>query len=367
MLRLIAQITLLWGPLALLVFFLLQFLPYHHEPIAWWQRIAVVCDLALLWTLWPSVARGEASWIEWRDFRRVKVALAALGSLVPIALVFVVITFPGERLDDNWLAQLFVSPRDLLLGGHVDAVSQKPTSLWSNCLVLPGIDVIDHAKFDSEAKIKALPETLSLRGRRLEGAVLVGAGLRKVDLTGAQLQEATLDEADLRDADFGCGEQHNCANLQHASFVRAQLPGAMLDYAVLNGAVLAYAQLAGASLSYAKLNGADLFSAELEGASLDSAELRGARLLFAHLQGASLVETHLEEADLFRAFVWRANARSLKVEGAMVVKLETQPKYSFFSPAPGCEAPACDWTPETFQVLKKYISENVTRTVLLRD
>jgi uncharacterized protein YjbI with pentapeptide repeats len=182
-----------------------------------------------------------------------------------------------------------------------------------------------------------------------------------------QLQGATLDEADLRDADFGCGEQHNCANLQRASFVHARLPGALLDYAQLQGAVLAYAQLPGASLSYAKLSGADLFSAELEGASLDSADLRGARLLFAHLQGASLVEARLEDADLFRAFVWRANARNSKVEGATVVEPQTQPKYSFFSAAPDCEVLACDWTATSFLTLKRFIKENLTRTVLQED
>src|SRR5262249_42699252 len=77
MLRLIAQISLVAGPLALLVFFQFQFLPYHNEWISWWQRLAVVADLALLWTLWPSVARGETSSIGWHDLRRPHVAAAA--------------------------------------------------------------------------------------------------------------------------------------------------------------------------------------------------------------------------------------------------------------------------------------------------
>ena len=61
----------------------------------------------------------------------------------------------------------WTSPHELLVAGEVDLVARKPTSLWSNVLVLPGIDVIDHAKFDTEAKIAAAPETISLRGRRL--------------------------------------------------------------------------------------------------------------------------------------------------------------------------------------------------------
>src|SRR5262249_6696670 len=39
LLWLIAVISLVLGPVALLVFFQLQFLPYHHEAISWWQRI----------------------------------------------------------------------------------------------------------------------------------------------------------------------------------------------------------------------------------------------------------------------------------------------------------------------------------------
>jgi hypothetical protein len=55
LLWLIALISLVIGPVALLVFFQLQFLPYHDPAIIWWQRVAVVIDLALLWMLWPRV------------------------------------------------------------------------------------------------------------------------------------------------------------------------------------------------------------------------------------------------------------------------------------------------------------------------
>src|SRR5690242_137353 len=41
MLRLIALVSLIIAPIALLVFFQLQFLPYHHELISFWQRFAV--------------------------------------------------------------------------------------------------------------------------------------------------------------------------------------------------------------------------------------------------------------------------------------------------------------------------------------
>ncbi len=204
LLRLIAQISLVAGPLALLVFFQLQFLPYHHETITWWQRLAVVADLALLWTLWPSVARGETTRLGWRDLRRAKVAGWGLVSLVPVLLVFTIATFPGEWLHDSLPPMRFVpikipglewtsrrwtllSVHELLLGGDVDLVARKPTSLWSNRLVLPGLNLIEHARSDTHASNGTLDETFSLRGRRLEGAVLLEARLRKVDFTAARL------------------------------------------------------------------------------------------------------------------------------------------------------------------------------------
>ena len=86
----------------------------------------------------------------------------------------------------------WTSLHDMLVAGDVDLIARKPTSLWSNRLVLPGIDVIDHATFDSDEKSGTSRETLSLRGRRLEGAVLIDSDLRKADLTAARLQGANL-------------------------------------------------------------------------------------------------------------------------------------------------------------------------------
>jgi hypothetical protein len=62
LLKLIAWISLVIGPIALLVFFELQFLPYHNEWITCWHRIAVLADIVLLWMLWPSVASCRSSW-----------------------------------------------------------------------------------------------------------------------------------------------------------------------------------------------------------------------------------------------------------------------------------------------------------------
>ena len=309
MLRLIALITLVIFPIALLVFFQLQFLPYHNAPITWWLRIAVLLDILLLWTLWPSTARGQAAWISWHDFRRPRIIALLSASLVPLLLVFTIATFPGEWLVSNLPSLPLVPTRlpslsgksdstqtdqtlkerrrkvewtslhDLLVAGDVDLIARKPTSLWSNRLVLPGIDVIDHATFDSEEKIKAARETISLRGRRLEGAVLIYSSLRKADLTAARLQGAVLLGADLREATLRCDsawgeegfEEEVCPQLQDANLTYARLQGADLTRAQLQGAILSGAELQGADLSWAHLQGANLHFADLQGASLREA------------------------------------------------------------------------------------------------
>jgi uncharacterized protein YjbI with pentapeptide repeats len=419
MLRLIAWITLVFGPLTLLVFFQFQFLPYHHEPITWWQRMAVVVDLALLWALWPSIARGEMTRIG--DFRLGTVAATAAASLAPIALVFSVATFPGEWLDASLPSVRFVptswpsarskstsefvtsikwtSLHEQLVAGNVDLVARKPTSLWSNRLVVPGIDLMDRTKFDTEAKISTFPETISLRGRRLEGAVFIGARLRKADFTAARLQGARFDYADLRETKFECmrptleippiesldalqrctqlqGASLIGARLQGASFVEAQLQGASFNDAQLQGASFngawlqgtwfARAELQGASfegatlyaasLRNAKLQGAWFFESRLMGASLDGAQLQGARLFRAELLAASLKATELQGASLEQIFAWRADARQVHGEGAFVVAPETQPKYSL-----GCFKNLCDWSADDWADLKRLIELEVPK------
>jgi hypothetical protein len=71
----------------------------------------------------------------------------------------------------------WTSLHELLVQGEVDLVLRKPTSLWSNRLVLPEIDVTGAGNSSADSGTAAMGALLSLRGRRLEGAVLIGARL----------------------------------------------------------------------------------------------------------------------------------------------------------------------------------------------
>ena len=95
-------------------------------------------------------------------------------SIISVPLVFAIATFPGEWLDGELRSLPPIAPlRKMLVAGEIDEHARKPKSLWSDRLVLPGLDVIDHTKLDTEAKVVALPVTASLRARHLEGAVLI--------------------------------------------------------------------------------------------------------------------------------------------------------------------------------------------------
>jgi uncharacterized protein YjbI with pentapeptide repeats len=438
LLWLIALISLVIGPVALLVFFQLQFLPYHEPWITWWQRTAVVVDLVLLWTLWPRVGlRKEASTEKGEARRRGFVEVTQriftivgmlLISVMSVPLVFAIATFPGEWLEERLKPLQSIPLRQALVAGSVDTDSRKPTSLWSNRLVLPGLDVIDHTKLDTEAKIAALPETASLRARHLEGAVLIGAWLYKVDFTAAHLENARLDSANLGAANFKSAQlqgasldqaylrgtvlidaQLQGANLDHAQLQGARLEGAQLrgasldqadlrgvrlDHAQLQGAVLVYArlqgavldeaqlqgavlivpQLQGASLNQAQFQGASLYGAQLQGAVLGGAQFQGALLHEAQLQGAVLDEAQLQGASLdlaqlqvaslTRAFVWRADARTANAKDARINGPEIGPKQIS---GLGINSKVLDWSAESFNSLKQSIGQVVPEGLALRD
>jgi len=366
LLKLIAWISLIAGPIALLVLFQRQFLPYHSEWITRWQRIAVVIDIALLWILWPRIARGKATGLGWRDFKRAKVQALLLMSVLPVLLVVTIATIPGEWPEEKlpairlipttWKAwTLLPSVKTIQAPGSGWATLHEllvgtPQSLWSNFLVLPNFEPGDRVKVDTEGKIAISPNSMSLRFRSLERAVLINAHLRKADFTGAFLAGADFSRADLREAKFECGLEvglkSRCAQLEGASLERAQLEGASLERAQLQGASLEHAQLQGASLAYAQLQGASLAYAQLQGASLERAQLQGASLGNAQAGGASLRWT----------YVWRTLPPFYATE-AFVAQPQLGPSYV------GLDCPmyvlSCHWSRASYVALKSLIENSV--------
>jgi len=348
LLWLIAIITLVVSPVGLLVFFQLQFLPYHNEIITWWQRIAVLIDLGLLWKLWRRIdLRAPAATVD-SEARGLPAVLQHIGVIVlalltgaSLPLMLVIATFPGERLTQELQRFHRIPLQEMLVAGKVDTATRKPVSLWSNRIVLPGIDV-------TESKTLAAPQLVSMRARHLEGAVLIDAILQKIDFTAAHLEDARLDRADLRGAKFECAQPlgegprpgivghatetllglvkklGDCAHLERARLDDAMLQGASLNGALLHGASLFQAQLEGARLYSAQLQGADLSEAKLQGSYFQSAELKGALLDFAQLQGAWLYDARLQGSSLSEAQLQAVTLDSANLEGASLVKAQLQ-------------------------------------------
>lgn len=382
LLWLTANISLVVAPLATLLLFQLTFLPYH-DVTTWWHRILIGGDLLVLWLLWPSIARGQVRrghntiWNVWSDLGGVKVAVLAVLSVFLFVQCLTIATYPGEwlhrlpslrfipwRSDGSGFPFRLVSPYQLLFAEGVDLAKRKPTGLLSNRLVLPGLNVIDPVKYDSEAKIAAVSETISLRARHLEGAVLIDAKLPNADFTAAILTGAQFDRADLRGARFECVGQF-CAQIAGASFVEASLQGASLVGAQLQNAQFAKAKMQGAQLDKAQMQGADLSAALLQSASLNQTQMQAADLGGARLQGASLFQTQLQGADLnfalldhatlFGVFVWRADIResAIGVTDARIAGPITAAKEP-------CKdrINSCDWTTDSFARLRKLVPDD---------
>jgi uncharacterized protein YjbI with pentapeptide repeats len=339
-LRSIAFITLVVLPIALLLQFQLTFLPYHDPWVTWVHRIAILVDLRLSWVFWYAIRKGTgeirfpeldsktfggfAGGSVRQKFREVLsrpvVALRKawknrrralfLGSLIVFFSFFVfafrdepigrAIYVPVPHISDDTLAWELQPISDAFLHGPINMVEGRPRAWFSNVLVVPNKKLID-----DKAENADFP-SLSLRGRNLSGAVLIGSDLRNVDFTGANLNEAHLERALLTHAKFRCGSTYDgrsknsgwpadeCTWLQLASLAEAQLQSADFERARMQGAVLIAANLTGAQFTGTQLQDAMLINAQLQAALIDGANLTRAFLNGAVLLGAKITNSELK-------------------------------------------------------------------------
>lgn len=327
----VAWITLVIGPVLLLLLIEIQFLAYHDEWVTLAHRLAILVDVALLWLLWPAVLnrRSKLMWrleprnAGWRPALALpgRYTAALLACSIPVFISFAAATFPGERLD-RWIGNKKWIPlnlaaiglgrkdeeeqaektslHDLLFNGEYDSEKRRRKSPFSNTLVLPGFDALEAAKI-GEKDLGTVKQTVDLRGRHLEGAIFYGSDLRKAYLGNAYLEGTSFYQAKLQGAGF------YQAQLQGADLYQAKLQGASLDSAQLEGARLDGAELQGAWLYSADFDGASLKDAHLEAAWLQGAQLRGSSLQGAQLQVANFQEAILAGTDMAGAAVWRAS------------------------------------------------------------
>jgi hypothetical protein len=105
----IAWISLVIGPILLLLLIQVQFLPFHSEGITWLHRVFVLVDVVLLWALWPAVVDGGSKIgrpPRWRQ------KWLALGGSAAIGLAVTAATFPGESMEE-WAGKWQWFPHNL--------------------------------------------------------------------------------------------------------------------------------------------------------------------------------------------------------------------------------------------------------------
>ncbi|SHG72861.1 pentapeptide repeat-containing protein [Bradyrhizobium erythrophlei] len=306
----IAWITLLVLPLILLLGLQIQFLPFHETWVTWEHRFVLVVDIAFIWCFWeqiggkPLVDGGVGTSIRWGR------ALSSL--IVCVAIIWfswAVATFPSE-----W--QGAASPsflRAALFEGPIDPNTHRRTSIWTNSLVLPRLNIYDLLKVDDPKKSDWRKYLLSVRGRDLRGAIFDDSFLERTDARGAELQGASFSATDLRSVSLNDahlqGADLSNANLAGASAIRAEFAGASLIGANLRGANFSFARLQAANLSWSILNGSIFQSADLRAAKLFGAQIRGVSFVDAQLQGAIFDEARGSVVSLDRALLWRASFR----------------------------------------------------------
>lgn len=329
----IAWITLVVGPILLLLLIQVQFLPFHSQIVTCAHRAMIVLDLILLWALWPAAVTpgrltADERRLQW--WTRLPAAAATAAVLIISGLV---VTFPGEWLEQYsggkwippnrftaWLGArdaidqpVWTSFHDLLVNGPYDERNQRRRSLFSNTLVLPDFDALGATATD-ESKLDSAKQTVARKWGHFEQAIFRGADLRKVNFENAYLEGAIFYQAKMQ------GAQFYKANLEGADFYQAKLQGAQFDSARLGSVNLQGADLQHANLYQAGLEGASLKQANLAEADLSKARLEASRLDGASAQCAVLKEADLRGATFRLANLQAATFASARMEGSNLEK-----------------------------------------------
>jgi uncharacterized protein YjbI with pentapeptide repeats len=351
----IAWITLVGGPVLIILALQAAFLPYHSSFATWTHRLLLLLELVIAFAYWPIVLDPERD-LSWqrvrRDLMRVvtrplrfavvwnlgwrgipliaRRLLPALACLLAVWFSLFVFAFPGEpHINVLTFRELSEVDCDNSFIPHLDR------------LILKDVSVVDAQKhkhlFDRRSRPSFFrswegERTRSFAGRDLSCGLFEFADFRMTSfvesrLAGANLENARLDSAvmvraDLRNARLSGTSMENI-NARQATFRDAKMAGSQLQRAVLKGATFI-----GADVSLANLGGADFGSdfagldpdlanrAQLQGINLSFSDVAGAILDNAQLQGATLIQTRLDGASLVGASLNAADLEAARFQGA---------------------------------------------------
>jgi uncharacterized protein YjbI with pentapeptide repeats len=316
----VVVLTLVIGPVLVLVLMQLQFLPYHSIPVTTVQRLTIIADMGIVLYFWPEIEGGHPK-------QRLQLFRYSVWTLMLSIILFsgFVATFPGEKNYD------IASIRDsglatYLFRGPYNEITGKRASIFSDTLALSDTDFVDLDDKDYESATYSV----SVRGRNLIKANLARTDLRKADFSGANLTEANFKGARLQDAQFGCPNSQliagvktktSCAVMKNATLDEAHLEGAFMQKADISGASLQKVSLQQVKLDFANLRGAQITNSVFEKASMISSDLTGAGLARVDLRGANLNGANFAGTVVTETLMQGANLTSAKMSTAAFIEV----------------------------------------------
>ena len=171
LLAITAFLTLVAGPLILLLFAQLMFLPYHGLGVTMTQRVLVVIDLIFIWYFWRAMTRPERGGFHLRS---------GAASAAVLVLSFFGFMYPGEYFYGSFPRAMFAET-----GYNIESFG---LDVLSNTLVLRGERLVDDDLFkkleerNSEKKLEPWQgeRSLVLRDRDFRQANFQNIDLRKL-------------------------------------------------------------------------------------------------------------------------------------------------------------------------------------------
>lgn len=311
---LMGWLTLTLLPLVILLYFQVQFLPYHSDLVTGLHRAAIILDLIVLVLVgvfidYP-VNSFKIAFAHNLKLRRARLALTTLATVFILLVSLGVATIP-DRSNEKFIVSFDILvidgvfwPTAYFFEGEDDPIRGKEVNWFSRNLIVTDTDLVPDKVWEPDER------SFSLRERDLRYAQLDRSDLHRVDLFGADLSNGSLMQTRLENANL------REAILQDTVLFRAVLQGADMRSARLQGADLTDAELQGAYLKDAKLQGVDLGKAMLQSTDLTRANMKGADLSGASMQGAELRLANLQGADLSGANIQGAHFRGAKLQGA---------------------------------------------------
>jgi len=359
LLTVMVWVTIIWLPLFILMSLQVGFLAYHSTDILYFQRLAIVIDLALLAIFWPIIrtqnsnaftwimqASGISFILKWvslglqtRTFQSSPKLLHSLtqlkhlnhsktacieGGLCLITFISVILfswavaVLPDSKYEKqaaSWFSYWPSICPSKETGDHYfklteylfDGVYQS-----ADCKKESRVDYIfkkqDPQKYfvESDSKEEKPQDSIFNRNLRVKEQLLIGNKLQPEDEVNLTNENMEIRESALKKT---IGLVLSNRDLRYADFSRSLLPKVDFIGAYNKPSNLRHAKFTQTLLAESRMNATDL---------------QGTILILADLQGADLLEAKLQRADLSNANLQGANLSLANLQGAVLIDTELQ-------------------------------------------